>query len=123
MFDAAKAMVGQRVIQCTPGGSFKKGIRSIDIKDKFLKFGNCRFVEWLFKKLSEHGEAQNFSAHSMWCIKGKLNGQIKKLCCLGTGIPPNRINVNLFQRHIRTGELKCGKWLVYIIIPGEIDGL
>ena len=25
MFDAAKAMVGQRVIQCTHGDSFKKG--------------------------------------------------------------------------------------------------
>lgn len=57
MSDSTKVMVSQRIIQCIHG----------DIKGKFLRFGNCRFVAWLINqqlkllvKLSEHVKAQKF---------------------------------------------------------------
>ena len=49
MFDSAKVMVCQRVIQCTHGVAVKGKCCSTDIKDEFLKFGYCCFAEWLLK--------------------------------------------------------------------------
>ena len=48
LFDSAKVMFGQTV-NGIPGYLYKQKCRSIAMKDKFLTFDNCRFVEWLFK--------------------------------------------------------------------------
>ena len=61
MFDTGIVMVRQRVIQCSHVERCKKGSRSINIKDKFVKFDY-----WLcIKRINIHTREQNMKMQNL----------------------------------------------------------